>query len=130
MHEITEFIKKVHVYYLGTTNGDQPEIRPIGVFEEIDGKFFTAVGAHKNVYKQMVANPKIVIVSYDGKDWIRIRAVAKEADEEYVNKVFDLNPFLRRMYNEETGNRLGVFELTEGEVEFCAIGGPVRTEKL
>jgi len=44
--------------------------------------------------------------------------------------VFEDAPFLRTMYNEENGRELGVLELTDGEVEFCEMNGPVRTEKL
>ena len=38
MLEVTSFIKKAGTFYLGTTDDDQPEIRPIGVFQEYDGK--------------------------------------------------------------------------------------------
>ena len=56
MKEITEYIKAAGTFYLATENGDQPEVRPIGVLQEYDGKLYTAVGKHKNVYKQIVAN--------------------------------------------------------------------------
>ncbi len=130
MKEVTEFIKKVHTFYLGTTNGDQPEIRPIGVFHEYDGKLYTAVGQHKNVWAQILANPKVVIVCYDGQQWIRMRAVAVPAGEDIVAKVFADNPFLSKLYNEENGRKLGVVELTEAEVEWCNMMGPTKTEKL
>jgi uncharacterized pyridoxamine 5'-phosphate oxidase family protein len=131
MHEMTEFIKKAGVFYLGTTDGDQPEIRPIGVFNEYDGKFYTAVGQHKNVYAQIRKNPKVVICALgEGGKWIRLRAVAKDAPAEIVEKVFADNPFLKGMYNEETGRKLGVLELTGATVEFCGMMGPERTETL
>jgi len=128
MHEVTEFIKKAGVFYLGTVDEEQPEVRPIGVFNEYDGKLYTAVGKHKKVYTQICSNPKVVICALgkDGK-WIRLRATAKEAPEEIVAKVFDDNPFLRSIYNEETGRRLGVVELSGATVEFCGMMGPERT---
>ncbi len=131
MHEVTEFIKKAGVFYLGTVDGDQPEVRPIGVFNEYDGKLYTAVGKHKKVYAQILSNPKVVICALgnEGK-WIRLRATAKEAPEEIVAKVFDDNPFLRSIYNEETGRQLGVVELSGATVEFCGMMGPERTAAL
>ena len=36
MKEITEFIKSAGCFYLGTVDGDQPEVRPIGVLQEYD----------------------------------------------------------------------------------------------
>ena len=130
MKEVTEFIKKVHTFYLATEDGEQPEIRPIGVFEEYDGKLYTAVGQHKKVFAQIMANPKVCIVCYDGKTWIRLRAKAVLAGDDIVAKVFADNPFLPNIYNEQSGLKLGVLELTEGTVEWCNIMGPERTETL
>ncbi|MBQ1733709.1 MAG: pyridoxamine 5'-phosphate oxidase family protein [Oscillospiraceae bacterium] len=131
MKEITEFITSAGVFFLGTENGDQPEIRPIGVFKEYDGKLYTAVGKHKNVYKQIVENRKVCLVAIkDRSDWVRVRATAVDAPQEIVDRVFEENPFLRNLYNEQTGHELGVLELTDGEVEFCSMMGPDRTEKL
>ena len=130
MKEITKYIKEARTFYLATENGDQPEIRPIGVLQEYDGVLYTAVGKHKNVYKQICANPKICIVAMNNGSWVRVRATAVDAPQEIVEKVFADNPFLRTLYNEETGRELGVLALTDGEVEFCSMMGPDRTEKL
>lgn len=130
MLEVTSFIKKVGTFYLGTTDDDQPEIRPIGVFQEYDGKIYTAVGKHKKVFAQIMKNPKVVICAMADNKWIRLRAVAKEAPEEIVERLFADNPFLTSIYNDKSGLKLGVLELTEGTVEFCGMMGPERTETL
>ena len=130
MHEVTEFIKKARTFFLGTADGEQPEVRPIGVFQEYDGKIYTAVGKHKNVYAQIVKNPKIVICAMAEGKWIRLRAVALDASEEIVAKVFADNPFLTSIYNDESGLKLGVLELTNVVVEYCGMMGPERTETL
>ena len=130
MREVTEFIKKARTFYLGTVDGDQPEVRPIGVFQEYDGKLYTAVGQHKKVYAQILKNPKVVIVALDGPKWIRLRAVAVPASDEITARVFADNPFLSSIYNDQSGLKLGVVELTDGEVVFCSMMGPDRTEKL
>jgi uncharacterized pyridoxamine 5'-phosphate oxidase family protein len=130
MHEVTEFIKKAGTYYLGTTDGEQPEVRPIGVFQEYDGKLYTAVGQHKKVYAQMMNNPKVVICALADGKWIRLRAAAQKASDEVVAKVFADNPFLSRIYNDNSGLKLGVFELTNAVVEFCGMMGPERTVTL
>ena len=130
MKEITEYLKEARTFYLATENGDQPEIRPIGVLQEYDGVLYTAVGKHKNVYTQIQANPKICIVAMNKGSWVRVRATAVDAPKEIVDKVFADNPFLKTMYNEETGRELGVLALTDGEVEFCSMMGPDRTEPL
>lgn len=130
MLEITQFIKSAGTFYLGTTDGDQPEVRPIGVFQEYDGKIYTAVGKHKKVFAQIEKNPKVVICAYNGNRWIRLRAVAKLASDDIVARVFEDNPFLTNLYNDKNGLKLGVLELTNGEVEYCGMAGPERTETL
>ena len=130
MHEVTDFIKNAKVFYLGTIDKEQPEIRPIGVFQEYEGKLYTAVGKHKNVYAQISKNPKIVICALNGDKWIRLRATAKETSGEVVKKIFTDNQFLSGIYNEESGLALGVLELTDATVEFCGMMGPERSEAL
>ena len=130
MKEVTELLKKAGAFYLGTVDGDQPEVRPIGVFQEYDGRVFTAVGQHKKVYAQIMKNPKIVICAMHDNRWIRVRAKAVPAEQAIVDRVFADNPFLSTIYNEKSGLKLGVLELTDGEVEYCSIMGPDRTEKL
>ncbi|MBQ6550154.1 MAG: pyridoxamine 5'-phosphate oxidase family protein [Lachnospiraceae bacterium] len=130
MKEITEFIKEARTFYLATEDGDQPEVRPIGVLQEYDGVLYTAVGKHKKVYKQIQANPKICIVALNKGAWVRVRAKAVDAPQEIVDRVFADNPFLSTIYNDQSGLKLGVLALTEGEVEFCSMMGPDRTEPL
>ena len=130
MKEVTDFLASAGCFFLGTENGDQPEIRPIGLYREYDGKLYTAVGKHKNVYKQIQKNRKICIVALKERDWIRIRATAVDAPKEIVDRIFEEMPSLYNLYNEENGHELGVLELTDGEVEFCSLMGPDRTEKL
>ena len=131
MNKVTEFINAAHVFYLGTVDNGKPEVRPIGVFKEYDGKFYTAVGEHKNVYAQMIAEPRVVLCALGDKgNWIRMRAVVVKAGEDIVERVFADAPFLHTLYNSENGRKLGVFELTQCEVEWCGMGGPEKTEKL
>ena len=48
MNEVLEFLKKYHVFYLATVDGDQPHVRPFGVAEEYNGKLYTQTGKKKN----------------------------------------------------------------------------------
>ena len=70
----------------------------------------------KNVYKQIVANPKICICAMKPQaGWVRVRATAVDAPQEIVDKVFADSPFLKTIYNEETG-----------EVKFGDIGADAQ----
>ncbi len=61
MKEVYEFLKKCGTYYLATTDGDQPRVRPFGTVLIFENKLYIQTGKVKNVSKQMMKNPKIEI---------------------------------------------------------------------
>ena len=59
MSKINDFLTEAGVFFLATVDGDQPKLRPLGAHMELDGKVLFGVGDFKDVYRQMVANPKV-----------------------------------------------------------------------
>ncbi len=105
MQRVLDFLKKTGFYFLATVDGDQPEVRPFGTAEIIDGKLYIQTGHVKPVAKQIAANPKVAICAYDGKEWLRITATLVEDPRVEVKKaMLDSYPTLRSMYNENDGN--------------------------
>lgn len=115
MSKVNDFLNESGVFYLATVDGDQPKVRPLGAHIEMDGKVLFGVGDFKDVYKQLVANPKVEIASAkpDGH-WLRYtgRAVF-ESDPKYAEAMLDGMPQLRCIYNDETGNKLMMFHLED-----------------
>jgi len=115
MSKVNDFLNESGVFYLATVDGDQPKVRPLGAHIEMDGKVLFGVGDFKDVYKQLVANPKVEIASAkpDGH-WLRYtgRAVF-ESDPKYAEAMLDGMPQLRGIYNDETGNKLMMFHLED-----------------
>jgi len=104
MQRVCDFLKKTGVYFLATVNGDQPEVRPFGTAEIIDGKLYIQTGHVKPVAQQIAANPKVAICAYDGKEWLRVNATLVEDSRVEVKKaMLDAYPELRAMYNENDG---------------------------
>lgn len=116
--ELSVFLKEAGAFYLATTDGDQPKIRPMGYQEIIDNVLYFGVGKHKNCYKQMCDNPKIEIVAlHDGK-WIRLYGKAIfEQNNNLATDILERNTKLKKMYNEKTGNEFGVFKIDGAVVE-------------
>ena len=56
-----QFLKDAGTYFLATVDGDQPHVRPFGTAEIFEGKLYIQTGKIKNVYKQIIANPKAEI---------------------------------------------------------------------
>jgi uncharacterized pyridoxamine 5'-phosphate oxidase family protein len=105
MQRVCDFLHKTGVYFLATVHGDQPEVRPFGTAEIIEGKLYIQTGHVKPVARQIAANPKVAICAYDGSAWLRITATLVEDPRVEVKKaMLDAYPNLRAMYNENDGN--------------------------
>ena len=125
MSKVNDFLTETGVFFLATTDGDQPHVRPLGAHLEQDGKIIFGVGDFKNVYKQLVANPKVEIVAakQDG-NWLRYTGKAVfETDPKYAEAALDASPNLKSIYNEETGNKLMMFHLEDAKAVDIAVMG-------
>ena len=115
MSKIQDFLCEVDAFFLATLDGDRPKLRPLGAHIELDGKLIFGVGDFKEVYRQMRQNPNVEIVALkpDGH-WLRYagRAVF-ETDGKYAEAMLDKMPYLRNIYNEQTGHRMMTFHLED-----------------
>ena len=126
MSKVNDFLSEAKVFYLATVDGDQPKVRPLGVHLEMDGKLMFGVGDHKDVYKQMLANPKVEIACAkpDGH-WLRYTGrVVFETDPKYVEMSLEAMPMLRDIYNDETGYKLVMFHLEDATAVDIPMMGP------
>ncbi|MDR1878841.1 MAG: pyridoxamine 5'-phosphate oxidase family protein [Bacteroidales bacterium] len=105
MQEVYDFLKQCQTYYLATVEGDQPRVRPFGTIHIFEGKLYIQTGKVKNVSKQMRINPKIEICAFDGKQWIRIQAIAVEDNRrEAKQSMLDAYPGLKDRYSADDDN--------------------------
>ena len=112
---INDFLTEAGTFFLATTDGDQPKLRPLGAHFVFDDKLMFGVGDFKNVYKQLTANPKTEIVACkpDGH-WLRYTGkVVFESDPKYAQAALDAMPDLKNIYNETTGKKMMMFHLED-----------------
>ena len=130
MKKIDGLLAASKTFYLSTVDGDQPKLRPLGAHHLVDGKVWLGVGEFKNVYRQLVANPKCEVVALQpaGGKWLRWtgRAVfAEGAERERLEEVFlSAAPRLRRIYNKKPGNRMMCFTLVDSRAELIPMMPP------
>ncbi|MDR3111663.1 MAG: pyridoxamine 5'-phosphate oxidase family protein [Elusimicrobiota bacterium] len=98
--KVVKFLQDAKVFYIATTEESQPRVRPFGVVVNIDGKVSICTGSFKNVYKQIIKNPKVEISAMvpDGK-WMRLTGVLEDNTSD-INKqrFFDIMPGLKDRY--------------------------------
>jgi uncharacterized pyridoxamine 5'-phosphate oxidase family protein len=130
MKEVYEFLKKCGAYYLATTDGDQPRVRPFGTVLIFENKLYIQTGKAKNVSKQMMKNPKIEICAFSGDRWIRVEAIVVEDDRiEPKRKMLDEYPQLKSMYSAEDKNTQ-VLYLKNATATFASFGGEPKVVKF
>jgi len=100
MKEVLEFLKESKVFYLATTDGDQPHVRPMGFVMEYDGKLTFSTSNQKDMCKQLAANPKVEICCVAANfDTLRINGkVVFCTSEQSQRKALEVMPALGKMY--------------------------------
>lgn len=119
VEKVSAYLDQARIFYVTTVDGDKPKCRPFGFKMIHDGKLYFGVGTFKDCYKQMQKNPHVEIAASDGKGFLRYYGKAEFSDDpalfEHACAEAD---FLAKMYNEETGRKLGLFCLTDATAEF------------
>ncbi len=100
MKEVIDFLNNSKVYYLATTDGNTPHVRPLGFVMEYNGKLAFCTNNQKDMYRQMVANPMVEISCVDADmNTLRICGKAKFCtNEDSQKKALDIMPMLGSMY--------------------------------
>lgn len=130
MQEIYDFLKKCGTYFLATTEGDQPRVRPFGTYLIFEGKLYIQTGKVKGVSKQMKKNPKIEICAFSGDTWVRIAATAVEDDRLAPKQaMLDAYPQLQAMYKADDPNTQ-VLYLKNATATFASFGGAPKVVKF
>lgn len=115
MSKLYDFLTEARFFFIATTDGDQPKLRPFGSHIEMDGKVMFAVGDQKAVYRQMLANPlcEIVACKPDGL-WLRYTGkIVFDDDPKYTEAMYATSPLLKEIYNEKTGFKMKIFHLED-----------------
>lgn len=127
MKKVYDFLKKCNIYYLATTEGDQPRVRPFGTVDLFEDKIYIQTGKSKDVSKQIAENPKVEICAFNGKKWLRIAAEAVNDDRvEAKAHMLDNYPDLKSMYDAEDDNTQ-VLYLTNATAVFSSFTEPPET---
>ena len=105
MKRVEQFLKDAETYYLATTDGDQPRVRPFGTVHVFEDKLYIQTGKVKDVSKQIHANPKVEICAFKDGQWLRVAGTLVEDERlEAKQSMLDAYPMLQQMYKADDGN--------------------------
>jgi uncharacterized pyridoxamine 5'-phosphate oxidase family protein len=132
IQEVHDFIKGCGKYFIATTEGDQPRVRPFGTVAIFEGRLYIQTGKKKNVARQILANPKIEIcaLSESGDRWLRVEATATPDERvEAKQYVLDQHPSLKSIYSATDENTL-VLALSNVTATFYSFTDEARVVKF
>lgn len=130
MNEVYEFLKSCGTYYLATTDGDQPRVRPFGTIDIFEGKLYIQTGKSKEVSKQIQKNPNVEICAFAQGKWVRVAGRLVRDDRTEAKKhMLDNYPQLRAMYSADDDNT-EVLYFENACATFSSFGEAPKTVKF
>ena len=128
IEKVYYYLNDARTYYLATTDGNKPKVRPFGTILLDDGKLYIQTGKSKDVSKQIGENPFVEICACmnDGT-WVRIDAELVEDDShEIKEKMLDKMPSLKAMYSADDDN-MQMFWLKDATAVFSSFTAEPET---
>ena len=131
MNKSLEFLQECGVFYLATTQGDQPRVRPFGAVFEYEGKLYILTNNTKKCFKQMLENPKVEISGMNKKgQWIRVTGEVANDDRRVVKEfALEAVPSIKSMYTIDDGI-FAVLYFTKGTATISSFTDKPETFQL
>ena len=131
MKEVLNYLKECGTFYLGTSEEGQARVRPFGAVAEFEGRLYIVTNNQKNVYRQMLKNPKIEICGMNKGTWIRVEAEAVHDDrrEARVKMMDDNMATLSKMYTVDD-HLMEVLYLKNGTSTLYSFTGEPKISKF
>ena len=127
MKKIVDFLDEAKTYYLATTDGDQPRVRPFGTALLYDGKLYIQTGKVKEVSKQLAINPKAEICAFNKGTWVRISGeLVNDDNRDVMVSMLEKMPELKSMYSPDDGN-MQVLYFKNAKAVFCSFTSAPET---
>lgn len=131
MNKALKFLQESDVFYLATTEGDQPRVRPFGAVFEYEGNLYIVSNNTKKCFKQMLQNSKVEISGMNKKgQWIRVTGdIANDDRREVKALALEAVPSLKSMYSIDDGI-FAVLYFTKGTATISSFTAEPETFSL
>lgn len=109
-----QFIRDCGYFFLATSIDDQPALRPFGMIYSNGRALFMTTDKRKNVYSELIRNPKVALGAYNPQTqkWMRISGKAIPENSIFVREeMMNAYPSLKQRYAKEAEMFLAIFKL-------------------
>jgi pyridoxamine 5'-phosphate oxidase len=134
--KIFEFLNSNPVFYLATTEGNQPRVRAMLLYRADTAGILFHLGKNKEVHQQLQANPKVELCFHNASDGIQIRVAGEvflDESLELKKEIVARHDFLKPMIEKAGYEALGVYRMTGGIAStwsMATIGAPKTYVRL
>ena len=115
MSQAYEFLKEFKVFFFLTSFENIPYGRPFGAIMEHNHHLYVSTAIFKDVYNQIVNNPRVQIVAKkeNSREWIRVSAVASECRDLHMKKLMlETNPNVSKHFSGVYDGAFVLFKLS------------------
>lgn len=121
LQSVFYFIRSCGCFFLATSKGNVPHIRPMGFIGLWQGHLLLSTDKRKNVYRELIENPQVELAAYhmDTRKWVRISGRVKEEHSRgAMEEMESLYPMIGQEYSGEKRQYLTLLLLEAEQVQF------------
>jgi pyridoxamine 5'-phosphate oxidase len=122
--DCVKFANETHTCYLATVEGDQPRVRPLGMWFADDTGFYFESKSVKALCKQLGKNPKVEVVFHAREEQSLGKVLRIAGRVEFINdmalrtRVYEERPRLKTQIKGPEDPLMTIFRISSGEAHF------------
>jgi len=130
--DCVKFANEAKTAYLATVEGDQPRVRPMGMYMADKTGFYFHTETVKNIAKQLKANNKVELLFYVPPRTMRVTGKIKFLnDVELGARILKDRPFLKNLGIKGPDDPLFmIFQVYTGEAFFWTMADNMKEDKI
>lgn len=103
MEKPFRFLSLHHDIAFATAEGNVPKIRAFQIMKQEGHTLYFATAPHKEIYRQLQANPHVELLAMDGNISVRMGGCVRfDVPNNVCREIFETNPVLTRLYADYT----------------------------
>ena len=130
--EIIQFINANPACHLATADGSQPRVRGMLIYRADEQGILLHTGTTKDLYKQLIANPRAELCFNNMKDGIQVRVTGKAElveDQKLKEEIVAARPFMKPWIDQRGYSFLAVFRIRNAAAEIWTLATNLEPKK-